>query len=163
MDVSLENRTWWEFIDKDLQELLRESTLLRQTVRGWKEKFLDYSFIVFPVAKAYEGFLKKLFLKLGFITNDEYLGKRFRVGKALNPALEWEIREKESIYDKVANYCGGKDTADCLWNTWRVSRNLLFHWFPNERNMITFEEANERVDAILSAMDIAFKECRMEE
>lgn len=163
MDISLENRVWWGHLDGDLQQLLKESGLLLARVSSWKEEFLDYSFVVFPAAKAYEGFLKTLFLNLGFITKDEYLGKKFRVGKSLNPALEWNIRKKESVYDKIVKYCGAKKLADTLWETWRESRNLLFHWFANERNVITFEEAREKIDNILNAMDMAFKECKIEE
>jgi len=159
----LEDSVWWDYIDKDLKALLTESALLLERVSNWNEKFLDYSFVVFPAAKAYEGFLKTLFLDLGFITKDEYLGKRFRIGRVLNPALEALVRERESVYDKIVAFCGGREIADALWETWKDSRNLLFHWFPNERNVITLEEARDRIASILSAMDIAFRECRIKE
>lgn len=163
MESSLEKRVWWIYIHQDLQELLKESTLLIERVSKWDEKFLDYSFVVFPAAKAYEGFLKTLFLDMGFISRDEYFGKRFRVGKALNPALEQILRETESVYDRIVKSCGGKKLADSLWETWKDCRNLLFHWFPNERNVITLNEAQERISAVLAAMDMAFEECKIKE
>lgn len=160
MDFDLENKVWWDYLEEDLQELLREAILLVMKVKDWEQKFHDYAFVVFPAAKAYEGFLKKLFLDLGFITDAQFYGKRFRVGKALNPALEKRLRAKHSVFDKLVDFCGGDEgLADVLWDTWRQSRNLLFHWFPNERNAISFPEAQERVSMIIYAIDKAFKEC----
>lgn len=162
MDFSLEKKNWWEFLEKDLQGLLSEATLLVEKVSLWDEKFHDYSFVVFPAAKAYEGFLKRLFLERGFISEDDYYGKRFRVGKALNPSLERRLRAKESVYDKIVQFCGGKDLADKMWNTWKVCRNLLFHWFPNERNAISFDQAKGKVVLIIETIDAAFMDCKIE-
>lgn len=161
MVEDLEKRNWWTYIHEDLQELLKESVLLCDRVSTWDEKFHDYSFIVFPAAKAYEGFLKKMFLDLGFITMEDYSGKRFRVGKALNPELERGLRESEGVYDKIVEYCGGVALADRLWETWKICRNLIFHWFPNERNAITLEEAKERVEDVITSIDMAFEGCKI--
>lgn len=152
---------WWEYLDEDLRELVRESTLLVKKVENWEEKFHDYAFVVFPAAKAFEGFLKKLFFDLGFIDGNDYYGKRFRVGKALNPSLESHLRS-EGVYDKLKEYCKGGDLADVLWDTWKSCRNLIFHWFPNEKNVISFSEAKDRVTLILNSMDKAFEECKID-
>lgn len=163
MNYELENKVWWDYLEEDVQELLREAVLLVEKVGDWEQEFHDYAFVVFPAAKAYEGFLKKLFLDLGFITEREYYGKRFRVGKSLNPSLEKNLRKKYSIYDKLVAFCNGdRGLADVLWETWRQSRNLLFHWFPKEKNAINFEEAEEKISMVLYAMDKAFKECKIE-
>ena len=74
MNFSLEKKNWWGYLEKDLQGLLREATLLIEKVSLWDEKFPDYSFVVFPAAKAYEGFLKRLFLDRGFISEEDYYG-----------------------------------------------------------------------------------------
>lgn len=152
-------------MEEDLQELLKESFLIQEVLKGMgadlpagKNKFHDYSFVVFPAAKAYEGFLKKLFLDLKFITDADFYGKHFRIGKALNPSLPKEIRH-EGVYDKIIKYCQGHTLADKLWDAWRLSRNLTFHWFPNEKNAITIEEAGERIEMIIGAIDQTFKEC----
>lgn len=158
-DVNLEKRVWWKSLNEDLQELLTESVLLLNRVEGWSEKFHDYAFVVFPAAKAYEGFLKNLFFQLKFIDDEDYFGKHFRVGKALNPALDADIREREGVYDKVVDYCGDKKVADKLWDTWKNCRNLLFHWFPNERNAIDFIEAREKVGDVINSIDIAYESC----
>ena len=157
----LKNKIWWEYLHHDLKELVQESLLLLERVASWKEEFHDYSFVVFPAAKAYEGFLKNLFLDLNFITKEDYFGRHFRVGKVLNPSLDKETREREGVYDKVVNYCGGKELADSLWETWRSCRNLLFHYFPDEKNAISYDEAKNSIFLVINTMDKAFRECKI--
>jgi hypothetical protein len=169
MDFDLKGSAWWNYIDNDLRELLSESVLLLSLFETRysqdqknKNEFEDYSFLVFPAAKAYEGFLKKVFLDLGFITQEEYFGKHFRIGRALNPSLEKVLRESESVYDKLVAFCGGAELAERLWETWKLSRNQTFHWFPGETNKVGFDVARERVGMVLTAMDEMFKGCKLE-
>lgn len=157
---SLEQRPWWNYIGRDLQELLKQSFLLLEISEQNPRKFRDYSFVVFPAAKAYEGFLKKLFYDLEFISEADYLGKRWRVGKALNPFLEKEIRY-ESVYDKIKDYCGGTQLGDTLWETWKNCRNLVFHFFPNEKNAVDLAESEAKLEMIVTAIDQATKECKI--
>jgi len=159
-DFNLEKRVWWGSLDKDLKGLIEESVLLIEKVPSWEEKFDDYSFIVFPAAKAYEGFLKNVFLDMGFISQKEFLGKHFRIGRALNPNFS-KSKKRPNVYNKIAQYCGGVDLSDKLWDTWKNSRNVLFHWFPEEKNIIDLPSARERVMQILSAMDEIYKTCKI--
>jgi hypothetical protein len=163
----LEKKIWWNYLGEDLQKLIQTSEFIYTAVESWgadlpggKREFDDYSFVVFPAAKAYEGFLKKLFLDLKFISEEDYYGKHFRIGKALNPSLPKELRH-EGVYDKIVQFCQGRTLADKLWDTWRLSRNLTFHWFPNEKNAITLSEAGERIEMIIGAIDEAFQECKI--
>lgn len=162
----MEKKIWWNYIEEDLQELLVASEFLTNVVKSWggdmpqgSKVFHDYSFVVFPAAKAYEGFLKKMFLDLGFIRYEDYVGKRFRIGKALNPFLEKRLRDSESVYDRIEKYCGGKELADLLWDAWTNGRNLVFHWFPEDKKAISFKEAEDKIRMIINAMDKAFKGC----
>lgn len=168
MDLNLEKKLWWHYIEEDLQELLVASEFLTNVVRSWggdlpsgSKVFHDYSFIVFPAAKAYEGYLKKIFFDMGFITNEDYHGKRFRIGKALNPFLEKKYRQSESVYDKIVSHCGGKELADTLWEAWTNGRNIVFHWFPDEKRAVPFEEAENKIKQIVEAMDKAFEGCKI--
>jgi len=163
----LEAKIWWSYLGEDLQKLLKTSDFIYGEVKGWgadlpggKKMFDDYSFVVFPAAKAYEGFLKKMFFDLKFITQEDYYGKHFRIGKALNPSLPRDLM-KEGVYDKIVHYCQGQALADNLWNAWKLSRNLTFHWFPNEKNVLTLPEAGQRIEMIIAAIDQSFKECRL--
>lgn len=160
MDFSLSSRSWWNNLDADVKELLLTSEALEKVVSSWQVPLKDYSFVVFPAAKAYEGFLKKSFLELGFINENDYHGKFFRVGKALNPALEKRYRD-ESVYDKIVHHCSGSVLADKLWETWKEARNVTFHWFPGQKNAITFEEAQNKVKMVLEAMDEFFVGCKI--
>lgn len=160
--IDLTERVWWDYVHQDIKDLLNESNLLAAKVENWDEKFHDYAFVVFPAAKAYEGFLKTLFLDMGFIDEDEYRGKRFRIGKALNPSLDRKRYRGESVYDRIVEYCGGEELAKSLWDTWKNGRNLLFHWFPEEKNAISFDEAKTMVMEIIDTMDLAFGECKIE-
>lgn len=164
---ALQQKVWWNYLEQDLQKLLETSVFLISAVESWgtdlpgeEKKFDDYAFVIFPAAKAYEGFLKKMFLDLKFITEEDYFGKHFRIGRSLNPSLPREIR-KDEVYEKIVKYCGGKGLADNLWETWRVCRNLTFHWFPNEKNTVTLQEAIDRVNMIISAIDEAFTGCNL--
>lgn len=160
MGIDLKTKPWWDYLQEDVQELLDESLLLVETVKVWAVKFHDYSFVVFPAAKAYEGFLKKLFLDMNFITKEEYFGKRFRIGKALNPQLERELRH-ESVYDKLVEFCKSENLAQTLWDTWKTCRNSLFHWFPEEKTAINFEEAKASLALIIDSIDKAWGGCRI--
>jgi hypothetical protein len=160
MNLFLKEKVWWNYVEPDIQELFLEAQELIGFVGTWDREFRDYSFVVFPAAKAYEGSLKKVFLDLGFITEDDYFGKRFRIGKALNPNLE-KMYRSESVYDKLVKYCGGKVLADELWNTWIESRNLVFHWFPREKNAVSLPEAEERIVKIIHALDALFASCKI--
>lgn len=120
----------------------------------------DYSYLVFPFAKAYEGFLKKLFLDLGFIPQHVYEGDRFRIGKALNPHLE-KILRHESIYDRITDLCGSRNLADTLWNVWKKGRNLVFHYFPHNLRALQLSEAENIITEILMVMERAIRECKV--
>ncbi len=160
LEVDFEHKSWWNYIHEDLRELIKESVLLLDKVPRWKEKFHDYAFIVFPAAKAYEGFLKNLFYDLGFITQDDYFGKRFRIGKALNPSLEKKYQD-EGVYNKIIDYCGDPALAERLWDAWKSCRNILFHWFPDEKNAIDYQEAKDRIELVISTIDTAYEVCKV--
>ena len=110
----------------------------------------DYSFLVSPVSKAYEGYLKDFFLKTNIIDHYSYESDRFRVGKTLNPSLRYK---RFSIYQKLANLSDeGEALAEKLWNAWKYGRNEIFHYFPNNLKNLSRDEAEERITMLLSAI-----------
>lgn len=138
------------------------SYYLAERSSEWSKKFHDYSFIVFPAAKAYEGFLKKMFYDMGFISKQDYFGKHFRIGKALNPDLEEKYKADGWVYERLGDFCGGDALPEKLWHTWKESRNLLFHWFPDEKNAVGHIEAVARLLNITNAIDAVFTVCRVQ-
>lgn len=164
MALKIENKPWWSYLPEDLQESLNLSLYLADISSNWSKKFHDYSFIVFPAAKAYEGFLKKLFLDLKFISEADYRGKHFRIGKALNPDLEKRFKDDDDwVYEKLISYCNNSpDLPDKLWRTWKEARNVIFHWFPDERNVISHNDATEKLLMIIDSIDSVFTACRVD-
>lgn len=116
--------------------------------------FVDYSFIVFPIAKAYEGFLKLYFYDLELIDKKTYEGKRFRIGRALNPDVYREQRDEDWLYDDLVQLCGEAVARD-LWETWLECRNRVFHFFPLSENKLTLEQAKERIDQVSASIEAA--------
>ncbi len=155
----LRQKNWWTYLERDLQELLSEALVLLALAKKWNQSFHDYSFVVFPAAKAYEGFLKKFFLDMGIITEKDYYGKHFRIGKSLNPTLDIKYRGHDWVYDDLTRFCGSESLPKKLWQTWKNSRNLVTHWFPNEQNAIDLVEAEKRIMFVIEAIDEAFVEC----
>jgi len=154
-----ENKIWFNKLNFTQQSLIKQSFYLLDWVKKHKEKFYDYSFIVMPAAKAYEGFLKQLFFDLKLISQRQLEGDFFRVGKALNPELEHIKRlRRQYLYDEISQKCGEK-TAELLWQTWKKCRNRLFHYFAKEQQIFTLEESEERLEQIVKAIEIAFKKC----
>ena len=77
MEFNLEKRVWWEYLEEDLRELLEQSCFLLdlfenryRTNPDKRAEFHDYSFIVFPAAKAYEGIVMKFstYIRIGPVT-----------------------------------------------------------------------------------------------
>jgi hypothetical protein len=159
----IEKKKWWGGLEFGVKELLRESLVLVEKVGGWERRFHDYSFVVFPAAKAYEGFLKGYFLSAGLISQEDYYGKHFRIGKALNPDLDEKYRNRQWVYKALSDYCKGEGLPKKLWETWRRGRNLVFHWFPEEKNSVSFEEACQRVEMIVDAIEEVNRGCGLKE
>ena len=110
----------------------------------------DYSFLVAPAAKVYEGFLNDFFFKIGIIDENEHESDRFRVGKTLNPSLRYK---RFSVYKRLADYHEqGEELAEILWNAWKLGRNEILHYFPNNLKKISRTEAEDLIDLILRAV-----------
>lgn len=152
---------FWQFLSAGQKGLIEEGLYLLNDIKEHPDvNISDYSYLVFPFAKAYEGFLKKLFLDLGFIPQQVYESDHFRIGKALNPHLEKLLRH-ESIYDKIISVCGNRDLADELWNVWKKGRNLVFHYFPHNFRALSLTDAENIINEMLTAMDRAVGETKV--
>ena len=121
-------------------------------------RFKDYSFLVFPYAKAYEGFLKQLFLDAKFITHLDYVSDHFRVGKFLSPHLINQLGDK-SIYKNIQESTT-TDLARKIWEVWKMGRNQVLHYYPHNTKRLTFEEARDMNVKILNTMIEAYGELK---
>lgn len=144
----------WQYLPGEQRQLVEDAERLVGNAQTEAQKLTDYSYLVFPIAKMYEGFLKKLCLDLGLVSEQQYYSEHFRIGKALNPNLEAHLR-LESVYDKLCQHLAGHDLADELWQAWKRGRNSLFHYFPGRLTRLTLEEAIETIGFVLTVMEKA--------
>jgi len=149
VDTSLFQQAQQYLFNSQQKEFLKDIEIILQRL-GQKDSISDYSFIVSPAAKAYEGFLKDFFLKTHIIDQYSYESDRFRVGKTLNPSLRYK---RYSIYQKLANiHQEGEELAEILWSAWKRGRNEIFHFFPGSSHNLDRADAEERINLILKAI-----------
>lgn len=150
------NSKLWSFFDVNQKDYLTDSFYLLDHLKTHPVVLNDYSFILFGVAKCFEGFLKKLFLKKGYINQEEFLSTRYRIGKVLNPALEEKFRN-ESVYDNIREETGNSELVELLWETWKFNRNRIFHYFPNKIDYLTIGECEEKINNTVNVMEETLK------
>lgn len=147
---------FWEYLSQNEHDLLLEGEyLMNEVVRHGNYTFHDYSFLVFPYAKAYEGYLKHLFKDLKFISHLDYISNHLRLGKLMSPNLIGRLGDR-SLYKKIQD-AASPELAERIWNTWKTGRNQIFHYFPHNLKSINFEEAEEIVGEIIKTMEEAYQ------
>ncbi len=148
------NSLLWRYLSPNQQSLLDDGFfLLEDSKRHRDAEPTDYSYLVFPFAKLYEGFLKQLFLDTNVIDAREYISDRFRIGKALSPHLVTRLRERSAYGQLSTKY--GDEFAESLWFAWKNGRNLVFHYFPHNYRALSYEKAEETIRLLLETMDAA--------
>ena len=157
-------RLYEGYIDSVMRDLLQESMDLlevekKKIVEGVKP-YHDYGFIVFPAAKAYEGFLKKLFLDMEVITKQQFLSDHFRIGRALSPSLPKKYRVGW-VFGKLVQYCQGDTLPMEMWQAWKMARNRVFHYFPQHQECINLTEAENLISEITQVMDKSLAGCNI--
>lgn len=146
------SRELWDYMSEHQKDLIKQGFHLHDDVLIDKRYFTyDYSFIVFPFAKAYEGFLKQVFLDMGFITEREYFSNHFRVGKVLSPSLSKRLGRR-SVYLKLYSKFG-REISELVWQTWKVGRNEVFHYYPHNIKCLSLSEAEKINETILYTME----------
>lgn len=146
-----ESSRLWQYLSPDMQALIDDGEfLVLDSLRHKDEPPTDFSYLVFPYAKVYEGFLKKLFLDTGIIGEREYHSDHFRIGKVLSPNLVRRLGGR-SAYEQIRSRYG-KELAARVWHTWKEGRNLVFHYFPHNFRRLTRTQATEIIQGITNTM-----------
>ena len=147
-----ETSSLWQYLTPDMRSLARDGEfLLEDSIRHHDEPPTDYSYIVFPFAKLYEGFLKKLFIDTGIISDRDYHSDHYRIGKTLSPNMA-RLLGGRSAYKQIADRYG-VELAARLWHTWKEGRNLSFHYFPHNYRSLTRSAAVQLVNQIVGTMN----------
>jgi hypothetical protein len=149
------NDDFWNYLSQGQRDLILQGQyLLKHFHNNRSIIFNDYSFIIFPFAKAYEGYLKQLFLDLGFITHLDYISDHYRLGKMMSPHLMGRIGER-SLYKHILQF-GNEELANTIWQTWKEGRNKIFHYFPHNLRAVSFSEADSLVHQLMSTMQVSY-------
>ena len=155
------NSQLWQYLSDPQKELVKQGEFLLADIEAHPNANLtDYSYTVFPFAKAYEGFLKKLFLDLKFITTKDYESDHFRIGKVLSPHLARRLGNR-SMYGRLVQLVGHKDLAEFIWTVWKRGRNRVFHYFPHNLHALSLPEAREVIHEIVAAMEQAVAQTKV--
>lgn len=142
----------WQYLPDEQRGLLRDGEfLMEDSGRHANEAPTDYSYLVFPFAKLYEGFLKQFLRDLEIIEDRDFFSEKFRIGKVLSPNMMRRLG-KHSVYGVIQNTYG-RALADDLWHTWKEGRNQVFHYFPNNYRALTLEQARAIVTRIIKTME----------
>lgn len=153
--------TLWHYLTLEEQGLVRDGYLLIEDRRQHpNEKLSDHSYLVFPFAKLYEGFLKQLFLDLHVISQGDYASDHFRIGKTLSPNMAERLGHRSAYIQIEHRY--GEALAQLLWQTWKQARNLVFHYFPHNYRALNFDQAQELIEDITNTMEQAVLETRVQ-
>jgi hypothetical protein len=142
----------WQYLSPQQRALAGDGEFLVADSLHHKDKEpTDFSYLVFPYAKMYEGFLKQLFLDLNFISEHDYYSNHFRIGKVLSPHIAQRLGGR-SVYLLVENKYG-KELAARLWDTWKEGRNLVFHYFPHNFRALTRVQSVGIIQLIIATME----------
>lgn len=151
---SFSDQPWYPFLDPYARDLVELSCSLYSREVRLSSVLTDYTFVVFPMSKAYEGFLKKYLYSVDLISKQSYYHKQFRIGRSLNPDISRSRQDEWWLYDEVERQCG-KATARLLWNAWIDCRNHLFHYFADEHRVVDIAGAKKLLLQLSEAMTAA--------
>jgi len=161
MDKTSDNYAeFWNYLSQNQKDLILEGQhLMNETIQQQDYQFKDYSFIVFPFAKAYEGFLKQLFKDNKFISHLDYISDHLRLGKLLSPNLITRLGDR-SLFQKIVK-ATSKEFADKIWQTWKIGRNQVFHYYPHNLKALSFIDAQYIVNQFIQVMQEAYVKLRV--
>ena len=149
--IQFTEEKWFSYLEPRLQVQVKLSEQLFAQATQMDSKLSDYSYLVFPMAKAYEGFLKQFFLDLKLISQKVFVSRRFRIGRSLNPDVNPRHRDEYWLFDDIARVCG-QELARDLWNAWLECRNRLFHFFPSGDGSLSLNQATQKLDQLSQVM-----------
>lgn len=151
----------WNYLTEEQRVLVEDGAfLIKDSVLHKDQEPTDYSYLVFPYAKLYEGFLKDILLQLGIIAPFDYTSTRFRIGKVLNPNIVKQLHGK-SAYGQLLNRFG-RPLPELLWNAWKQGRNLVFHYFPGNMRMLSREQAITTISLLTTAMNTVLEQTNLQ-
>ncbi len=144
----------WSFLSPHEQVLFDDGLFLLADSRNHlNEEPTDWSYLVFPFAKLYEGFLKDLLLRLDILPERQFRSEHFRVGKVMSPNLIGILGKRSAYLHLRSKY--GNELPALLWQAWKEGRNRVFHFFPQYPQTLTKQQAEDAIRLLVRAMETA--------
>jgi len=117
-------------------------------------KMPEYSFMVMPAAKGYEGFTKKLMYKIGFLNEKEYTSLKSEFYKLGN----LNANKYSQIFENAPR---GKELIEQLKSSIKSNRHYWMHSDNSKLNKIgTYEEAVAKIEKIQVDIKNYFQDCK---
>ncbi|MBQ6437779.1 hypothetical protein IJJ12_00160 [bacterium] len=147
------SKKWYHYVAENLRPWALETMQLLRMCKESEQKLANYDFVVYPIARIYEPFLKDVFYAHHLIEQTTYRSKKFSLGRSLNPDVRLEQRNELWLYDDVVRLAGERVTRE-LWDTW-LERNHLMHLYPGEIQTLTLKQAEAKIDLFIRAIELA--------
>ena len=133
-EVQWLSKEFESFLGQDfeiLNEIYEDYFKLRIALINSKYQLSDYSCMVLPLAKAYEGVLKKILVSSGFITEaDLQENPNISINKYFNPV------GNNAIFKALKDQARDKAIPYIIYSTYQECRNLIFHYDPYRDNRL---------------------------
>ncbi len=156
---------WFQKLAREQQQLIELGIQLHRRElddqQQNKRQLIDYSFLLFPLSKAYEGFLKSYLKNQQLLPHSVYQGRRFRIGRALNPDISTKYRDEYWLYDEVERIIG-QELSRQMWNTWLECRNQIFHYFPKHTLFLNLNQTTQKMELVLRTIQNMIKKTYIE-
>ena len=156
------NPRWksWEFdnfIGEELLDLYEDSVKIFEDYNKEIEKSLhnmsDYSFLVLPMAKVYEGILKRVLVKTKILKEEDLLSNpTINVGGYFNPI------GNHKIFDRLKDKARDKTVPHIIYSTYQECRNNILHYDSYKDNRIkNIKDAEFYARRIMHAIDKVYE------
>jgi len=155
MPISRDSKLW-NYLTQEMKDLVNEGEALLDSCQlTGNITIKDFSYLVFPWGKLYEGFLKKVFLDLNFITPEDYYGNEVRIGKLLSTGMGNKPPHRLSIVSELSSTkIFGENLTKAMRSVWKNSRNSVFHFFPDNVYKLDLETAKKRIEEVIKCMEL---------
>lgn len=140
----------YRFLEWPIQMLLKTGKRLSIMFQKYqKTSFIyDYSFLVMPFAKAFEGYMKQLLLTLKLVTHQQLRKDEPKIGTIL--------QDKE-LFKLLRHRNRDKGVPSLLYAQWNLCRNILFHYDFTSPSLLGKEEALKKIEDICEAIKLSYQ------
>jgi hypothetical protein len=149
------------FVGDELIELYQDSTAIMKDYKNHKDFadlhiLSDYSFVVLPIAKVYEGILKKILVEKGLVSEEEMASS-----PDLNVSAYFNPVGNAKIFTHLSDRARDKAIPHVIYSTYQECRNQILHYDQYRDNRIeSMEDAVFYHRRILHAIDKAYETFR---